>query len=127
MFRLKANLGRKQEDPPYLFNNIGNMAGYDLTGKDALAQAKSISMDIHAQPHAWAMAPDDLDLVKAVKKATPDFPIVIAKGTNHENVKQLMEVFDGTIMASCLHEDGKLFAQIDADRTKRFMDIFRTL
>jgi len=126
-FRLKANLGMKQEDPPYFFHNIGGAVGADLTGKDALAQAKSIYADIHAQPHAWGIAPDDLDMVKAVKKATPDFPIVVAKSTKHENVKQLMEIYDGTIVASCMHEDGKLFAQIDPARAKRFMDIFRTL
>jgi membrane complex biogenesis BtpA family protein len=126
-FRTRASLGYKQDEPPYLFNNIGNLAGNDLTGKDALAQAKSIAADDYAQPHAFAMSPENLDMVKSVKKATPDFPVVVAKGTNHDNVKQLMEVFDGTIMASCLHEGGKLFGQIDADRTKRFMDIFRTI
>jgi uncharacterized protein len=126
-YRLKANLGMKQEEPPYFFHNIGGAVGADLTGKDALGQAKSISKDIHAQPHAWGIAPTDLEMVKAVKKATPEFPIVIATGTNHDNVKELMQVFDGTIMASCLHEDGKLFAQVDPERTKRFMDIFRTI
>ena len=127
LFRTRASLGYKQDEPPYFFNNIGNMAGYDLSGKDAVAQAKSIAADDYAQPHAFAMSPDNLDLVKSVKKAVPDFPLVIAKSTNHDNVKQFMEVFDGTIVASCLHEGGKLFAQIDADRTKRFMDIFRTI
>jgi predicted TIM-barrel enzyme len=38
-----------------------------------------------------------------------------------------MEVFDGTIVASSMHEDGKLFAQVDPDRTKRFMDIFHSI
>ncbi len=127
LFRMRANLGYKQEEPPYFFNNIGNMAGFDLTGKDVVAQAKSIAADDHAQPHGFAMSPDNLDLVKSVKKAVPDFPLVVAKSTSHENVKQIMEVFDGTIVASCLHEGGRLFGQIDADRTKRFMDIFRTL
>ncbi|MCD6356075.1 MAG: hypothetical protein J7L66_02220 [Anaerolineaceae bacterium] len=126
-FRMKANLGMKQEDPPYFFHNIGGAVGADLTGKTALEQAKSIAADIHAQPHAWGMAPYDLDKVREVKEATPDFPIVVAKSTNHENLKQLMEVFDGTIVASCMHEDGKLFAKIDEDRTKRFMDIFRSI
>jgi predicted TIM-barrel enzyme len=83
--------------------------------------------DAHAQPHGFAMAPDNLEKAKAVKNAVPDFPLVVAKGTNHENVKPIMEVFDGTIMASCLHEDGKLFAQIDAERTERFMKIWRSM
>ena len=126
-FRMKANLGMKQTDPPYFFHNIGGAVGADLTGKTALEQAKSIAHDLHAQPHAWGMAPVDLDKVREVKEATPEFPIVVAKSTNHDNVKKLMEVYDGTIVASCLHEDGKLFAQVDAERTKRFMDIFRSI
>ena len=121
------NLGMKQTDPPYFFHNIVGAVGADLTGKTALEQANSISKDIHAQPHAWGMAPDDLDKVREVKEATPDFPIVVAKSTNHDNLKTLMEVYDGTIVASCLHEGGKLFAQVDEDRTKRFMDIFHTI
>lgn len=127
LFRTRASLGIKQDEPPYFFNNIGNMAGYDLSGKDVVAQAKSIAADDHAQAHALAMAPDNLDMVKAVKKAVPEYPLVVAKSTNHDNVKQFMEVYDGTIVASCLHEGGKLFAQVDADRVKRFMDIFRTI
>jgi hypothetical protein len=126
-YRLKKNLGRKQSDPPYQFCNIGNMAGYNLADQDEIAMAKAMAHDGHAQPHGFAMAPDNLDKVREVKKAVPDFPIVVAKGTNHDNVKKVMEVFDGTIMASCLHEDGKLFAQIDAERTKRFMDIWRSM
>ncbi len=126
-YRMKKNLGLKQEDPPYQLCNIGNLEGFDLSSKDEVKLAKSISQDIHAQPHAFAMSPDDLEKVKAVKNAVPDFPIVVAKGTNHDNVKKLMEVFDGTIMASCLHENGKLFAQIDPERTKSFMDIWRSI
>ena len=127
LFRKKANLGMKQEEPPYFFHNLGSDHGADLTGRDPLSMAKSLAMDIYAQPHGWAMGPEDLDSVKAVKKATPEFPVVISKNTNHENLKPLMEIFDGTIVASSMHEDGKLFAQVDADRTKRFMDIFRTI
>lgn len=126
-YRMKKNLGLKQEDPPYQLCNIGNMAGHNLAEQDEVAMAKAMMHDTYAQPHAFAMAPDNLEKVKVVKEAVPEFPIVIAKSTNHDNVKKLMEVFDGTIMASCLHEDGKLFAQIDADRTKRFMDIWRSM
>ena len=126
-YRLKKNLGRNQFDPPYQLCNIGNMAGYNLTGQDEVAMALAMSHDTYAQPHAFAMAPDNLDKVKAVKEAVPEFPLVVAKGTNHDNVKQVMEVFDGTIMASCLHEDGKLFAQIDPERTERFMKIWRSI
>jgi len=127
LYRLKANLGMKQEDPPYFFHNLGSDHGYDLTGRDPLSQAKSLSHDVYAQPHGWAISPEDLDSVKAVKDATPDFPVVVSKSTNHENLKPLMEIFDGTIVASCMHEDGKLFSQVDPTRTKRFMDIFRSI
>jgi membrane complex biogenesis BtpA family protein len=127
IFRKKANLGMQQEDPPYFFHNLGNDHGADLTGKDPLAMAKSLAIDIYAQPHGWAMAPDDLEMVKAVKAATPEFPVVISKSTNHDNLKPLLELFDGTIVASSLHEEGKLFGQVDAKRTQHFMDIFRSI
>jgi membrane complex biogenesis BtpA family protein len=127
LYRKKSNLGYEQNKPPYFFHNLGNDHGADLTGKDPLAMAKSLAQEIYAQPHGWAMAPDDLEMVKKVKKATPEYPVVICKSTNHENLKPLMEIFDGTIVASSLHEDGKLFTQVDPDRTKRFMDIFRSL
>jgi uncharacterized protein len=127
LYRKKANLGMKQEEPPYFFHNLGNDHGHDLTEKDPLSMAKSLAMDLYAQPHGWALAPDDLTMLHAVKKATPEFPVVVCKSTNHENLKPLMEVFDGTIVASCMHEDGKLFTQVDEDRTKRFMDIFRSI
>ena len=54
LFRTRASLGIKQDEPPYFFNNIGNMAGYDLSGKDVVTQAKSIAADDHAQAHALA-------------------------------------------------------------------------
>ncbi len=127
LYRKKANLGMKQEEPPYFFHNLGNDHGHDLTERDPLSMAKSLAMDIYAQPHGWAIAPDDLAMVESVKKATPDFPVVVCKSTNHDNLKSLMEVFDGTIVASSMHEDGKLFSQVDPDRTKRFMDIFRSV
>jgi membrane complex biogenesis BtpA family protein len=127
MFRMKSNLGMKQQDPPYFFCNIGDAVGADLTGVGAVEQAKAHAHDIYAQAHAWSIKKDDLELVKKVKKATPEFPIVVAAGTNHDNLPKLMEVFDGTIVASCLHEDGKLFAQVDPERTERFMKIFRSL
>ena len=127
LFRMKSNLGMKQQEPPYFFCNIGNAGGLDLTGTNAVEQAKAHALDVHAQAHGWSMAPNDLDLVREVKKATPDYPVVVAASTKHENLKELMEVFDGTIVASCLHEDGKLFAQVDAERTERFMKIFRTI
>ena len=127
MFRMKSNLGMKQQEPPYFFCNIGNAVGADLTGTDAIQQAKAHAHDLHAQAHAWSMKKDDLEMVKKVKEATPDYPIVVAAGTNHDNLKELMGVFDGTIVASCLHEGGKLFAQVDAERTERFMKIFREI
>jgi hypothetical protein len=127
LFRKKSNLGMEQNEPPYFFHNLGNDHGADLTGKNPLDMAKSLAMDIYAQPHGWAMAPEDLEMVKSVKAATPEYPVVISKSTNHENLKPLLEIFDGTIVASSLHEDGKLFAQVDPDRTKRFMDIFRSI
>jgi membrane complex biogenesis BtpA family protein len=127
LYRKKANLGMKQIDPPFFFHNLGNDHGHDLTERDPLSMAKSLAMDTYAQPHGWAISPEDLTMVQAVKKATPEFPVVACKSTNHENIKPLMEVFDGTIVASSMHEDGRLFAQVDPDRTKRFMDIFHSI
>jgi membrane complex biogenesis BtpA family protein len=127
LFRMKSNLGMTQQEPPYFFCNIGDAGGNNLTGDNAVEQAKVHALDIHAQAHGWSIKPNDLDLVRQVKEATPDFPVVVASSTKHENLKELLEVFDGTIVASCLHEDGKLFGKVDAERTERFMKIFRSI
>ena len=116
----------KQNDPPYFFHNLGSDHGHDMTERDPVGQAKSLKSDIHAQPHGWVMAPGDLDAVKAVKEVTPEFPIFVAKSTKHETLLPWLEIFDGTVVASCLHEDGQLFAQVDPERTERFMKIFRS-
>jgi predicted TIM-barrel enzyme len=39
----------------------------------------------------------------------------------------LMENSDGVIVATCLRENGKVLNPVDADRTKKFMNLVRPI
>ncbi len=67
-----------------------------------------------------------LDLIKAVRKQTPDLPVILAGHTNHENAKRLLVAADGAFVGKCL-ESGGWGGRIDVERVKEYVDIVRRL
>ncbi len=43
-----------------------------------------------------------LETVKRVKNAVPDFPVIIGSGINSKNAKEFLEIADGAIAGSSL-------------------------
>jgi uncharacterized protein len=65
-----------------------------------------------------------LEMIAAVRKATPDLPIILAGYTNHENAGRLLAAADGAFVGTCL-ERGGWGGAIDVERVEAYMDIVR--
>ena len=121
-YRLKANLGNQVGDKPYFFHNLSSIVGKQLVSRTAEEEALSIIK--HIPVNGFTLPAECLDQYAIVKKVALEYPLVVGSGTSHENLEQLLGVCDGTIVASCLHENGKLLNPVDPHRVKSFMDIF---
>ena len=64
--------------------------------------------------------------VEAVRAATPDMPVMLAGGTNHDNVDQLLRVADGAFVGSCLERSG-WGGSIDPELARSYVNAVRQL
>lgn len=64
----------------------------------------------------------ELSELSAIKEAA-SLPVIVGSGVSVENVKQILEVADGAIVASSLKEDGEWWNQVSVDRVKHLMEI----
>jgi uncharacterized protein len=67
-----------------------------------------------------------LDMIRSVRNALPNLPIILAGHTNHDNASRLLVEADGAFVGTCL-EQGGADGTIDGDRTKAYVDIVRRL
>jgi membrane complex biogenesis BtpA family protein len=73
---------------------------------------------------ATGSAPDLSDL-EAVREAAPNTPILIGSGTTRENVRSLLTLSDGVIVASSLKRQGVLENPVDVERVQSLVDAVR--
>lgn len=77
--------------------------------------------------HAVEVAHRDEDtnnrVVKEIKKAIPDLPVILGGYTDHENVARRMALADGAFVGACLEEGGQRGGLVDIERVKEYMGI----
>jgi membrane complex biogenesis BtpA family protein len=64
----------------------------------------------------------DMDDVRAVRDALPETPLFIGSGTTRENVKELLSVADGVIVATTLKRQGLLENPVDVERVRQLVN-----
>ncbi len=122
IFRTRAGLNVAK---PYLFHNLSSILGPLVVEKPADVEAKS--MIAHVKVDGFTLPANNHEMFKKISEIAPDRPLVVGSGTHIDNLQSLMEVSDGAIVATCLREDGKLLAPVDAKRTTEFMQRFNQL
>lgn len=63
----------------------------------------------------------ELDELSVIREAA-SLPVIVGSGVSIENVKQILSVADGAIVASSLKETGKWWSPVSVERVKRLMD-----
>ena len=74
-------------------------------------------------------SPDEemtLQMIRNVKGALPDLPVILAGYTNHANAARLLAEADSAIVGSCLERDG-WGGSIDIERVRDYMAIVGSL
>ncbi len=118
-FRARANLGARK---PYFIHNLNSIMGPQLIQRPADNEAKSITK--HIEVDGFTLPADDVQMYSKVRSIVPNLPLVVGSGTSFQNLKPLMEVCDGAVVATCLREDGKLLNPVDPNRATEFMHQF---
>ncbi len=63
----------------------------------------------------------DLELLKTVRKAVPDTPLLVGSGATPETVRELFEIADGAIVGTAIKRDGKVGNPVDPARVQRLV------
>lgn len=64
----------------------------------------------------------ELALLKEVKDAVPEVPVLLNTGANLQNLETYLPIADGVIVGSSLKIDGSTWNRVDPSRVKAFMD-----
>jgi uncharacterized protein len=59
--------------------------------------------------------------IETIKRAT-DLPVIVGSGVDSSNVREILSICDGVIVASSLKREGVWWNEVDRNRVKRFMD-----
>ena len=123
-FRLRGNVGAQHIQ---LFHNLVCAFGAPLVERDKAHEARSINahvgIDGFTVSGAMAGFAPSVDTFNVVRAAAPDVKIVVGTGANEDNIRELLAVADGAIVASSLHVDGKTLNPVDPKRVERFMAV----
>jgi uncharacterized protein len=68
---------------------------------------------------------ESLELLRAVRIAVPDFPILTAGGTRVDNVGAYLPLVDGIIVGATLKRNGSDPEPVDVDRVRQYMAAVR--
>ena len=94
--------------------------------KGELATTEVARLAKSAGAHGVEVAnPDEkttLRLVKEIKLALPDLPVILGGYTNHKNAAKCLAVADGAFVGSCFETQG-WGSYVDVDRVKSYVDI----
>jgi predicted TIM-barrel enzyme len=62
----------------------------------------------------------DLDYIRMIKDAS-HLPTLVGSGVTPDNVRDILDIVDGVIVASALKQDGVWWNAVEPDRVRRFM------
>ncbi|MDP6086431.1 MAG: BtpA/SgcQ family protein [Nitrospinota bacterium] len=65
--------------------------------------------------------PAELEIVRRVKRAIPETPVLLGSGVDAENVADMLAAGDGAIVGSSVKEDGKLGQPVSARRVRELV------
>ena len=65
-------------------------------------------------------------LVREIKTAMPNLPVILGGYTNHENAARRLKDADGAFVGTCLEKEG-WGGEIDVERVKKYVEIVRNL
>ncbi|MFP3131606.1 MAG: BtpA/SgcQ family protein [Nitrososphaeria archaeon] len=68
-----------------------------------------------------------VELIKRVKRAAPDRPVLIGSGLSSQNAEKLLSVADGAIVGTSLKYDGITQNPVDPKRVSELMSIVKKL
>jgi hypothetical protein len=87
-------------------------------------------MAMRAGAHAVEVAHPDEDtnakLVRDIKQALPDLPVILGGHTTHENVARRLAEADGVFVGTCLKADGRE-GRVDIERVREYVNIVASL
>ncbi|MDE3075503.1 MAG: BtpA/SgcQ family protein [Chloroflexota bacterium] len=114
-----------------LFVNLSPHFGASLDTRPVAEIARTcyaMSQPDAIQVHgSGAGAAADLEVVRQVKAALPDVPVIVASGVTVESLASVLEAGDGIIVGSSLKQDGDTWKPIDRARARAFMRRVREL
>ncbi|MGE5623737.1 MAG: BtpA/SgcQ family protein [Methanocella sp.] len=124
--RFRKALGA--EDVRFI-TNLTCAFGVPLAQRDLTATAYGAV--VHGRVDALAVSGPaagfeaDREALAAVRRAVADIPVLVGTGVSLENVRDMLAVADGAIVASALKVDGVTLNPVDGERAKRFMAAVR--
>jgi membrane complex biogenesis BtpA family protein len=108
-----------------LYNIVPEAAAY-LGGRDVAAIARSTVFN--TQPDGLCVSgltaglETSSDVLKQVKEAVPNTPVLANTGVQPGNLEAQLAVADGAVVGTTFKRDGIIWNPVDARRVKEFMD-----
>lgn len=112
-----------------LINNLTCAFGVPLAFRDLAAAAYGAI--VHSRIDAIAVSGQaagfaaDLEALSSVSKVSHGIPIIAGTGVTIDNVRNMLRIADGAIVASSLKLDGITMNPVDPDRVKKFMGVVK--
>jgi hypothetical protein len=113
-----------------LFNIVPESAVY-MGQRDPADIARSTVFN--ARPDALCVsgltagAETSAEVLRRVKDAVPDTPVLANTGVNIHNVEAQLRIADGTVTATHFKRDGYIWNEVDVERVRAFMDKVRAV
>jgi predicted TIM-barrel enzyme len=98
----------------------------DLDIIDEVKQAEFFLADGVIVTGARTTEPPSLTEVRRVKKHA-HMPVLIGSGMTPQNIRSYFKLADGFIVGSTFREGGRFLGQLDRERLKVFMKVYRAL
>jgi hypothetical protein len=111
-----------------LFNIVPEAAVY-LGPRDVADVARSTVFN--TRPDALCVSgltagvSSSTEMLRRVKDAVPDTPVLANTGVRPDNLRQQLEVADGAVTGTAFKRDGTIWNEVDIGRVREFMQIAR--
>ncbi len=101
------------------FSWLGDKPVVDVARLAARAGARAVEV-------AHADADTNATLVRDIKQAMPNLPVILGGYTNHDNVASRLAEADGAFVGACLETDG-WGSRVDVERVREYVKIVASL